>query len=66
MTHNPRDAVDYKPQTGAQRQRALIKRKQLAGLVFIKIPVHPDDVESVRKYASEQPLTQAARKAALL
>ena len=48
--------------TPAQRVRRVKDRKIAAGMVTIKIDVHPDDSEAVRKYAAKRPATKAAIK----
>jgi hypothetical protein len=48
--------------TGAERVRRNKQRNQSAGLLHIKIWVHPDEAGAVRSYAAKKPLTKAARK----
>ncbi len=44
--------------TGAQRTQSYKQRRKDAGLIQIKVWVHPDEGSLVRKYAAKQPLTK--------
>ena len=46
------------PKTNADAVRDSNNRKKDAGLKHIKVWVHPEEVEAVRKYASRKPKTK--------
>lgn len=45
--------------SGAERTRAYNNRRKDAGLIQIKVFVHPDDAPATRNYAARRPATKA-------
>lgn len=55
-------AEDALYETQAERTKRSVKKRKDAGLMHIKVWVHPDEVEAVRKYAARKPKTKAILK----
>ena len=51
--------------TSAQRTQAYKQRRKDAGLIQIKVWVHPGEGSLVRKYAASRPLTKKIKPTAL-